>query len=190
MSHRTIHRCDACGVEYEDVEHALNVIAARATPNWGHFSLGGGGSNYLGSIPTIFDLCETCVAKVVAALGLKVPPPVAQDDWPVPMGSCRPNIVRRHLQPVPGSSGLTVEDLKELGLDVNGLQANVSSTIDDPNFVGSWQARDAATGEVLLRGHCGTKKDFLDALSERYGADWVLGTDQHPARLIVEPIKG
>jgi hypothetical protein len=54
--------------------------------------------------------------------------------------------------------------------------------------MGHWQARDRATGQVVLaKGFC-TREEFLTTLIEHYGEDWVNGTVEHPARFVVEPL--
>jgi len=130
MSQRTINRCDACGAEREDTAHALNeMVPARGIPNWGHLALTdnvggmiGGVIGYPGTVSPVYDLCEKCIAKVIAVLGLKVPAPTMQNDWPVPLGSyatCRPKIVRRtHLQPLPNESDESDDDVGQLLRDV------------------------------------------------------------------------
>lgn len=128
MSRRTINRCDACGTEHENIEPENGISGLGYNARWGHLGLGYSGvGGLLGSpVPMMYDLCEACVAKVIAMLGLKVPAPMTmQNDWPVPVGSyetCRPNTVRHtHLRPVPP---LTAEDLKELGIDVDAYVAS------------------------------------------------------------------
>lgn len=130
MGRRTIHKCDACGLEREDEEGGLMPglgglgLGGLRTDRWGHLNAGNG----LGPIGAMFDLCEGCIEKVVKLLGLQVPTEqeVAARFAGSGYGTALAQIHRGRV--VPGAphmrvvgGALTKEDLEQLGIDADGV---------------------------------------------------------------------